>query len=760
MGEFIDSARRRRAEPESLRKSGRPMSEPVAPAPIESLIVQAKLSVGPAGDRYEQEADAVADNVVASLNATASSDATEPEPRPESRVQRATSTDALPVVDVQRAADVGLGGGDLDQDTSSRIQAARGGGTAMPTPLRSKMERAFNADFGSVRVHEGARSADLNNRIQAKAFTVGNDIFFRDKIPNASSPSGQHLVAHELTHTIQQGASSQRPIQRQAISDNLVPPIVREHRPASQVQAKFGAKFKKFKKKVATLFGKASKSDVKDTEIESPVLDEASHDETMMHARQTKGSGPGENPDYSNTKLWGEQPDEYRVTIAAAQDRPDWMTDVKALKKAALRNPSVLMKAIKGADVEVPDPNGTGTITKKPQDVLTSIALESTEAERKKQGLAERTLKEFTDGIHEVGHTWVRLDKLVEGQVQERYSYGMWPQKVYDPESDSNAGGYAGFIDAGPGEIRHPDTEHEGDTLTAYQDYKVGRSKFDKAHKLAIKRYNNPPPYVLTGYNCTAFAREIVKTAGGSYPGSGLLPGFGYTPGNLYAQILAKTEKNRRGARAGGNEADDAITDRIDARHQTWKKAGRDAADTKHFALTGRAAKRSAPKVAARLVGIDYTIDVWDGSGPTAPTAGQAPDERRLWTGSERFVLTGTEDGDFAEATDTVTGEFVWLWKTEYEAGGTPDIDEPAPAVSPVSVPWTEIMERLEDRGYGDLGIDLVYQVTSGGDPVSNADIRTALLTDTDERAAQLAEYIAGSRGDADEVLDYWGPAG
>ena len=73
------------------------------------------------------------------------------------------------------------------------------------------MEGAFGADFSSIRVHTDSTSTELNERIQAKAFTTGSDIYFRDGAPDVSSQTGQALLAHELTHTVQQGAA---PIRR------------------------------------------------------------------------------------------------------------------------------------------------------------------------------------------------------------------------------------------------------------------------------------------------------------------------------------------------------------------------------------------------------------------------------------------------------------------------------------------------------------------------------------------------------------------
>jgi hypothetical protein len=100
--------------------------------------------------------------------------------------------------------------GVLDADTDRRIQTRRGGGAPMDGDTRARMEHAFDADFRSVRVHEGAAVSELNTRIQAKAFTLGNGVFFRDGVPDTSLSEGQRLLAHELTHTIQQNGRVRR----------------------------------------------------------------------------------------------------------------------------------------------------------------------------------------------------------------------------------------------------------------------------------------------------------------------------------------------------------------------------------------------------------------------------------------------------------------------------------------------------------------------------------------------------------------------
>ena len=81
-----------------------------------------------------------------------------------------------------------------------------------PPPCARQMEPRFGANFGNVRVHTGDAAAQQSAALNANAFTVGQHIFFgRDKF-QPQSAGGQELIAHELTHTIQQGAALQRDV--------------------------------------------------------------------------------------------------------------------------------------------------------------------------------------------------------------------------------------------------------------------------------------------------------------------------------------------------------------------------------------------------------------------------------------------------------------------------------------------------------------------------------------------------------------------
>jgi hypothetical protein len=84
------------------------------------------------------------------------------------------------------------------------IQQARGDGHGIDSKVRTQMESAFGADFSDVRLHTDTQADILNRELNARAFTTGQDIFFRQGASNFGSSSGRELLAHELTHVVQQ----------------------------------------------------------------------------------------------------------------------------------------------------------------------------------------------------------------------------------------------------------------------------------------------------------------------------------------------------------------------------------------------------------------------------------------------------------------------------------------------------------------------------------------------------------------------------
>jgi hypothetical protein len=98
----------------------------------------------------------------------------------------------------------GKGGDDAMGQIERAINSERGNGHAIAQPVRKQMETAFGADFSAVRVHTDAKADMLSRSLSARAFATGNDIFFRQGQYNPGSSGGRELLAHELTHVVQQ----------------------------------------------------------------------------------------------------------------------------------------------------------------------------------------------------------------------------------------------------------------------------------------------------------------------------------------------------------------------------------------------------------------------------------------------------------------------------------------------------------------------------------------------------------------------------
>ena len=99
-------------------------------------------------------------------------------------------------------------------DIESAVDNARKSGYFLSLAERAYYEPRFGADFSNVKVHNDSTSADLSKSVNARAFTVGNDIFFGAGEYNPQTSEGKKLMAHELTHTIQQGGGVRGKVQR------------------------------------------------------------------------------------------------------------------------------------------------------------------------------------------------------------------------------------------------------------------------------------------------------------------------------------------------------------------------------------------------------------------------------------------------------------------------------------------------------------------------------------------------------------------
>jgi hypothetical protein len=147
-------------------------------------------------------------------NATHHTPAIAPPPQAET-VQREGMEEEEEALQMQPLVQrVGTEGGAVSDEFEQQLQSAKGSGQALDADLQQSMGQAMGADFSGVKVHTDAQSDQLNESIQSKAFTTGADVFFRAGEYDPGSKGGQELIAHELTHVVQQGGAGQG-VQRQ-----------------------------------------------------------------------------------------------------------------------------------------------------------------------------------------------------------------------------------------------------------------------------------------------------------------------------------------------------------------------------------------------------------------------------------------------------------------------------------------------------------------------------------------------------------------
>ena len=184
--------------------------------------VQARLEVGRPNDPAETEAERFADSLQSGGAATPVSESapvsTEPPPGDEApagakvlTMKGDASGAAFPME--EEAAEVsarfqpGASAPEHTGGLESRLARSSGGGTPLRDVDRARFEPALGADLSGVRVHTGTEAAAMSSSFSAQAFTRGRDIYFASGRYAPGDAQGQHLLAHELAHVVQQGAT-------------------------------------------------------------------------------------------------------------------------------------------------------------------------------------------------------------------------------------------------------------------------------------------------------------------------------------------------------------------------------------------------------------------------------------------------------------------------------------------------------------------------------------------------------------------------
>jgi len=206
-----------------------------------SGAIQAKLTIGQPNDKYEQEADRIADQVMrmpepkgslvnghSSLvqrqaGCTGSTCNEEEEPiqtkpigyqiTPLDYVQR--QEESIPEEEEEKeeepvqAKSLTSKAPPVTSGLQSQIQSMKGGGQPLPDSTRAFFESRFDRDFSQVRVHIDGIAAEAAKSVNASAFTFGKDVVFDDWQYSPETVKGRQLMAHELTHVVQQAKNKE-----------------------------------------------------------------------------------------------------------------------------------------------------------------------------------------------------------------------------------------------------------------------------------------------------------------------------------------------------------------------------------------------------------------------------------------------------------------------------------------------------------------------------------------------------------------------
>jgi len=199
------------------------------PSTLFQTDIQPRLKIGPIDDPLEREADEVAEHVLRM-------------PEPESASIDEFVSQKLPIQQIQTKTSP-TPTTKASPQFESELKSLSSSGVPLDTSSRDFFEPRFRQDFSDVRVHTGTDAVQMSSHIGAQAFTQGNNIYFNEGKYNPESKQGQHLIAHELVHTIQQGNVQKLNINdvQRKLSDIGPNPNV----PVDKIEPSFDGKIKK-----------------------------------------------------------------------------------------------------------------------------------------------------------------------------------------------------------------------------------------------------------------------------------------------------------------------------------------------------------------------------------------------------------------------------------------------------------------------------------------------------------------------------------
>jgi len=178
--------------------------------------IQTKLKIGQPNDKYEKEADRIAEKIMTMPSSTCVS-------YEEERLQPKLIDEISPIIQRQETEEeeeeiiqpkrVTDEGEKEIPEIETYISRTRGLGNPLPPGIRAFMEERFGVDFSNVRIHADSEAARMARALNAEAFTYGRDIYFGEGRYKPETTEGKRLLAHELTHVVQQGGKLLKHVQ-------------------------------------------------------------------------------------------------------------------------------------------------------------------------------------------------------------------------------------------------------------------------------------------------------------------------------------------------------------------------------------------------------------------------------------------------------------------------------------------------------------------------------------------------------------------
>ena len=205
---------------------------------FETDTIQPKLKIGAPDDKYEKQADRVADRVVEMPDSgpgvqmqgveeeemlqTQPMEEEEPiqmqeEEEVQAKLEHNLQTKCEACAEEESLQMKEINSSNPTDQIGPRLDSKKGSGSHMSNSVQNELSNKMGADFSNVNIHTDSEAVQMNQSLGARAFTHGSNIFFNRGEYSPSSSRGKHLLVHELTHVVQQGGDKKKKIvQRQS----------------------------------------------------------------------------------------------------------------------------------------------------------------------------------------------------------------------------------------------------------------------------------------------------------------------------------------------------------------------------------------------------------------------------------------------------------------------------------------------------------------------------------------------------------------